>query len=64
MSNALYRELNQRNKGNDFINQLNAFKQRMGNINPREEVMKCLQSGAINPQELNQMQAYANQFMR
>ena len=47
---------------NDFFSQLQQFKQQMQGINPREEVNKLLQSGAVSQQQLNQAQQMAQQM--
>ena len=47
---------------NDFFSQLQQFKQQMQGINPREEVNKLLQSGAVSQQQLNQAQQMAHQM--
>ena len=48
---------------NDFFSQLQQFKQQMQGINPREEVNKLLQSGAVSQQQLNQAQKMAQQML-
>ena len=61
MSNALYNQLNQNNPVS-MIQQLNEFRKQMQGINPKDEVMKMLQSGKINQQQLNQAQQMAQQL--
>ena len=61
MSNALYNQLNQNNHVS-IIQQFNEFRKHMQGINPKDEVMKMLQNGKINQQQLNQAQQMAQQM--
>ena len=61
MSNALYNQLNQNNPVS-MIKQFNEFRKQMQGINPKDEVMKMLQNGKINQQQLNQAQQMAQQM--
>ena len=61
MSNALYNQLNQNNPVS-MIQQFNEFRKQMKGINPKDEVMKMLQNGKINQQQLNQAQQMAQQL--
>ena len=61
MSNPLFNQLNQNNPAS-MIQQFNDFRKQMQNINPKDEVMKMLQNGKINQQQLNQAQQMAQQF--
>ena len=61
MSNALYNQLNKNNPVS-MIQQFNEFRKQMQGINPKDEVMKMLQNGKINQQQLNQAQQMAQQF--
>ena len=61
MSNALYNQLNQNNPVS-MIQQFNEFRKQMQGINPKDEVMKMLQSGKINQQQLNQAQQMVQQM--
>ena len=61
MSNPLYNQLNQNNPA-FIIQQFNEFKKQMQGINPKDEVMKMLQNGKINQQQLNQAQQMAQQM--
>ena len=61
MSNALYNQLNQNNTAS-MIQQFNEFRKQMQGINPKDEVMKMLQNGKINQQQLNQAQQMAQQL--
>ena len=61
MSNALYNKLNQNNPVS-MIQQFNEFRKQMQGINPKDEVMKMLQNGKINQQQLNQAQQMAQQM--
>ena len=58
MSNALYNQLNKNNPVS-MIQQFNEFRKQMQGINPKDEVMKMLQNGKINQQQLNQAQQMA-----
>ena len=42
--------------------QFNEFRKQMQGINPKDEVMKMLQNGKINQQQLNQAQQMAQQM--
>ena len=61
MSNALYNQLNKNNPVS-MIHQFNDFRKQMQGINPKDEVMKMLQSGKINQQQLNQAQQMVQQM--
>lgn len=61
MSNPLYNQLNQNNPAS-MVQQFNEFIKQMQGINPKDEVMKMLQNGKINQQQLNQAQQMAQQF--
>ena len=61
MSNPLFNQLNQNNPAS-MIQQFNDFRKQMQNINPKDEVMKMLQNGKINQQQLNQAQQMAQQM--
>ena len=61
MSNALYNQLKQNNPVS-MIQQFNEFRKQMQGINPKDEVMKMLQNGKINQQQLNQAQQMAQQM--
>ena len=61
MSNPLFNQLNQNNPAS-MIQQFNDFRKQMQGINPKDEVMKMLQSGKINQQQLNQAQQMAQQL--
>ena len=61
MSNALYNQLNQNNPVS-MIQQFNEFRKQMQGINPKDEVMKMLQNGKINQQQLNQVQQMAQKM--
>lgn len=45
-----------------FINQLQQFKNQMGNVDPNKEIQKLLQSGRISQQQLDQAQQMAQQM--
>ena len=53
MSNPLFNQLNQNNPAS-MIQHFNDFRKQMQGINPKDEVMKMLQNGKINQQQLNQ----------
>lgn len=61
MSNPLFNQLNQNNPAS-MIQQFNEFRKQMQGINPKDEVMKMLQSGKINQQQLNQAQQMVQQM--
>lgn len=61
MSNALYNQLNKNNPVS-MIQQFNEFRKQMQGINPKDEVMKMLQNGKINQQQINQAQQMAQQM--
>lgn len=61
MSNPLFNQLNQNNPVS-MIQQFNEFRKKMQGINPKDEVMKMLQNGKINQQQLNQAQQMAQQM--
>ena len=61
MSNPLFNQLNQNNPAS-MIQQFNEFRKQMQGINPTDEVMKMLQNGKINQQQLNQAQQMAQQM--
>ena len=61
MSNTLFNQLNQNNPAS-MIQQFNEFRKQMQGINPKDEVMKMLQSGKINQQQMNQAQQMAQQM--
>ena len=61
MSNPLFNQLNQNNTAS-MIQQFNEFMKQMQGINPKDEVMKMLQIGKINQQQLNQAQQMAQQM--
>lgn len=60
MSNPLFSQLQSGNA--DTIQQFQQFRHRMQNVNPRDEVMRMLQSGRINQQQLNHAQRMAQQM--
>ena len=61
MSNPLFNQLNQNNPAS-MIQQFNEFMKQMQGINPKDEVMKMLQNGKINQQQLNQAQQMAQKM--
>ena len=61
MSNPLFNQLNQNNTAS-MIQHFNDFRKQMQGINPKDEVMKMLQNGKINQQQLNQAQQMAQQM--
>lgn len=65
MSNPLFQQLCRQQPQNEMervLNDFRQFRQQMGNINPQQEVMKYLQSGRINQQQLNQFQNMASRL--
>ena len=61
MSNPLFNQRNQNNPAS-MIQQFNEFRKQMQGSNPKDEVMKMLQNGKINQQQLNQAQQMAQQM--
>lgn len=61
MSNQLFNQLNQNNPAS-MIQRFNEFRKQMHGVNPKDEVMKMLQNGKINQQQLNQAQQMAQQL--
>ena len=61
MINALFNQLNQNNPAS-MIQRFNEFRKQMQGVNPKDEVMKMLQNGKINQQQLNQAQQMAQQI--
>ena len=47
---------------NNFLSQIQNFRQQMQGINPNEEIQKLLQSGRITQTQLNQAQQMAMQM--
>lgn len=64
MPNPLYNTMNKNvnNQGN-IIEQFQKFKNSYGNIDPKQEVQKLVNSGRISQAQLNQLQSMAQQFM-
>lgn len=63
MNKSIYNSFN--NQSNDMaqvVQHFKQFKKQMQNVNPQQEVMKYLQNGSINQQQLNQFQQMANQL--
>lgn len=48
--------------GNNILTAYQQFRQKFQNINPKDEVMRMLQNGRINQQQLNQVQQVAQQY--
>ena len=47
---------------NNIVSMYQQFRQQMQNVNPKDEVMRMLQNGRINQQQLNQVQQMAQQY--
>ena len=47
---------------NNILSMYQQFRQQMQNVNPKDEVMRMLQNGRINQQQLNQVQQMAQQY--
>ena len=62
MSNPIFDAMCGNNQNNNMLAQLQQFKKQMQGINPKDEVMKMLQNGKINQQQLNQAQQMAQQI--
>lgn len=61
MSNPIYSAMNAM-PNNNIMAEFQRFRQQMQGKNPREEINKMLQSGAINQAQLNQAQQMAMQM--
>lgn len=64
MSSPIFSAMNNGNQLSQFMSQFNQFRRNYQGINPKDEVMKALQSGKINQQQLNEFQRMANQIGR
>ena len=64
MSNPLFNAFGNNNQFGDLIKQAQEFKKKFANINPRAEVERLLQSGAMNQSQFNQYSQIAQQVMR
>lgn len=62
MSNPIFNALGGNVQGNNILAQFQRFVQQMQGKDPREEINKLLQSGAISQQQLNQAQQMAQQM--
>lgn len=64
MSNNLYQSLNGQQTNNSFSDFMSEF-QRLKNTvkNPRQEVERLLQSGAMSQQDFNRLGQMANQML-
>ena len=64
MANNLYQSLNGQQTNNSFSDFMSEF-QRLKNTvkNPRQEVERLLQSGAMSQQDFNRLGQMANQMM-
>lgn len=49
-------------QGNNILSQFQQFRQQMQGKDPRQEINRLLQSGAISQQQLNQAQQMAMQM--
>lgn len=47
---------------NNILTAYQQFRQQFQNVNPKDEVMRMLQNGRINQQQLNQVQQVAQQY--
>lgn len=65
MSNPLFQKLGGAMPNNNFsqiVKFFRMFKQGNVGIDPKQEVMKCLQSGMISQNDLNKLQVMSQQF--
>ena len=61
MANPLYNNFGNNNQFGDLIKQAQEFKKQFTNINPRAEVERLLQSGAMSQSQFNQYSQIAQQ---
>ena len=61
MANPLFNAFGNNNKFGDLIKQAQDFKRQFANINPRAEVERLLQSGAMSQSQFNQYSQIAQQ---
>ena len=61
MANPLFNAFGNNNQFGDLIKQAQDFKRQFANINPRAEVERLLQSGAMSQSQFNQYSQIAKQ---
>ena len=61
MANPLFNTFGNNNQFGDLIKQAQEFKRQFANINPRAEVERLLQSGAMSQSQFNQYSQIAQQ---
>ena len=61
MANPLFNTFGNNNQFGDLIKQAQEFKKQFANINPRAEVERLLQSGAMSQSQFNQYSQIAQQ---
>lgn len=61
MANPLFSTFGNNNQFGDLIKQAQDFKRQFANINPRAEVERLLQSGAMSQSQFNQYSQIAQQ---
>ena len=61
MTNPLFDTFGNNNQFGDLIKQAQEFKKQFANINPRTEVERLLQSGAMSQSQFNQYSQIAQQ---
>ena len=61
MANHLFNTFGNNNQFSDLIKQAQEFKRQFTNINPRAEVERLLQSGAMTQSQFNQYSQIAQQ---
>lgn len=64
MSNPLFNAFGNNNQFGDLIKQAQDFKRQFANINPRAEVERLLQSGAMSQQDFNRFSQIAQQVVQ
>ncbi len=62
MANPLYNSLNNNNAFSRLINQFNQFKNNFSG-DPKAEVQRLLNTGAMTQEQFNQLHGMANQLM-
>lgn len=64
MANHLFNDFGNSNQFDNLIQQAQAFKRKFANINPRTEVERLLQSGAMSQSQFNQYSKIAQQVVQ
>ena len=62
MANPIFNQFG--NTQNSILTQIQNFKNQFGNINPKDEVQKLLNSGQMSQQQFNQLSQQAQQIVQ